>query len=100
MKRVYLILAIIGFVVPYYFFVSFLLEYGLDLGELFDQLLVNDISTFFVADLIITAIVFLIFSYQESKRRQMGNWLVYLVTTLLVGPSFSFPLFFFSFSLL
>jgi hypothetical protein len=31
MRRLYLVLAIIGLVVPYYFFLSFLLAHGLDL---------------------------------------------------------------------
>ena len=93
MKRLYLFLAVIGFVLPYYFFVSFLIENGFDLTLLFDQLFANDISTFFAVDLIITAIVFLIFMVQESRRYQMGNRWVYIVATLVVGPSFAFPLF-------
>ncbi len=93
MKRLYLVLAILGFVLPYYSFVSFLVENGLDLPLLFDQLFVNQISTFFAVDLIITAIVFLLFSYREAQRAQMRNWWVYAVATLFVGPSFAFPLF-------
>ena len=93
MRRVYLFLAIAGFVVPYYFFLSFLLANGLDLQLFFDQLFATDISTFFAVDLIITAIVFLAFSFQESKRLQMGYWWGYAAATLLVGPSFALPLF-------
>ena len=93
MKRLYLFLAIAGFVLPYYFFVSFLLSYGLDLGALIGQLFASPISTFFAVDLIITALVFLGFSYAESKRVGIGNWWVYLASTLVIGPSFSFPLF-------
>jgi hypothetical protein len=86
-------LAIIGFVLPYYFFISFLVENGLDLGLLFDQLFANDIATFFAVDLIITAIVFLVFMAREAGRYQMRNWWLYIVATLGVGPSFAFPLF-------
>lgn len=68
MKRLYLVLAILGFVLPHYFFVGFLIENGLDLPLLFDQLFANQISTFFAVDLIITAIVFLLFSYREAQR--------------------------------
>ena len=93
MKRVYLLLTILGLVVPYYFFITFLLEFGLDFELFFQQLFATPISTFFAVDLIITAIVFLYYSRNESKRLGVGNWRVYLVTTLLVGPSFSFPLF-------
>jgi hypothetical protein len=93
MKKMYLLLALLGLVLPYYFFVSFLAENGLDLKLLVDQLFASDISTFFAVDLIITAIVFLLFSYQESHRCHMENWWVYVIATLAVGPSFAFPLF-------
>ena len=95
MRAAYIILAIIGFFLPYYFFSSFVMENGLDVQLMFSQLFANDISTFFAIDLIITAVVFLIFSYQESKRCRMANWWGYLVGTLLVGPSFAFPSFLF-----
>ena len=44
-------------------------------------------------DLIITAVVLMIFVYRESQRFGMGNWWVYIVATLTIGPSFAFPLF-------
>jgi hypothetical protein len=90
---VYLFLAATGFVLPYYFFVSFLVENGPDLPLLFKQLLANDISTFFAMDLVITAVVFLVFSFREAERRGMGRWWVYVIATLVMGPSFAFPLF-------
>ena len=33
MRRFYLLGAILGFLLPYYFFVSFLLEHGLNVGN-------------------------------------------------------------------
>jgi hypothetical protein len=93
MRKLYLVLAVLGFVLPDYFFVSFLAENGLDLGLLLNQLFANNISTFFAVDLIITAIVFLVFMVREAGRYQMRNWWLYIVATLAVGPSFAFPLF-------
>jgi hypothetical protein len=93
LRRLYLVLAVIGFVLPYYFFVSFLVENSLDIGLLFDQLFANDISTFFAMDLIITAIALLIFVAREAARYQMRNWWLYIIATLAVGPSFALPLF-------
>ena len=93
MRKPYLSLAVIGFVLPYYFFVSFLIENGLDLQLLVSQLFANDISTFFAVDLIITAIVFLVFMYSEAQRYEMQNRWLYLIATLTLGPSFAFPLF-------
>jgi hypothetical protein len=93
MRKLCLPLAVIGFVLPYYFFVSFVIGYGPDLQLLVSQLFANDISTFFAVDLIITAMVFLIFLYPEAPRYQMQNRWLYLIAALTVGPSFAFPLF-------
>ena len=93
MRRLYLLLAVIGLVLPYYFFVSFLTENGLNPRLFFGQLFASNISSFFAVDVIITAIVFLAFSYRESQKRGMANWWVYVVATLAVGPSFACPLF-------
>ena len=93
MKRLYLILAVTGFVVPYYFLISFLAANGLNLPLLIELLFGTPISTFFAVDLIITAIVFWVFVYQEAHRLHMSRWWVHVVATLLVGPSFALPLF-------
>jgi hypothetical protein len=92
-RKLYLLLAIVGLVISYYFFTSFLIANGLDLQLFFSQLFANNISTFFAVDLVITAIVFWVFLYRESQRWQMGNWWVYIVVTLAIGPSFALPLF-------
>jgi hypothetical protein len=93
MRKVYLFLAIAGLALPYYFFVSFLAQNGLDLALLVEQLFANDISTFFAIDLVITALVFLAFSYREAQGGKVKNWWVYVAATLVVGPSFALPLF-------
>ena len=93
MRNIYLLLAILGFGLPYFFFSRFLTENGLNLPLFVEQLFANDIATFFVVDLIITAVVLLLYTYREAKRLQMPHWWVYGLSTLLVGPSFAFPLF-------
>ena len=93
MRRVYLILSIAGFVIPYYFLVTFLLENGFDLRLILNQLFANRISTFFAVDLILTAIVFLIYSFTETRILKMKNWSHYPLATLLIGPSFALPFF-------
>lgn len=93
MRKLYLLLAVIGFFLPYYFFVSFLIVNGLNPQLLLSQLFANNISSFFAVDLIISAIVFWVFLYRESQRCQMENWWVYIVATLIIGPSFALPLF-------
>jgi len=93
MGRLYLILAVLGAIVPYYFFISFVVDHGFDLGLFVKQLLANEISTFFAVDLVITAVVFLVYSWTEARRRLVSKWWVYAAATLLVGPLFALPLF-------
>ena len=93
MKRMYFTLAFFGFVVPYYFFIRFLIRYGFDPVEMGNRLFTNDISTFFAVNLIMAALVFLLFSYFNSRKLAMKYWWIYLLATLLVGPSFSLPLY-------
>ena len=92
-RRTYLLLAALGFLLPYAFLISFLLEFGFDLPLLIRQLFASDISTFFAVDLIIATIVFWIFLYRESRRLNVRYWGLYVLATLLVGLSFALPLF-------
>jgi hypothetical protein len=92
-KNIYLILAIVGLLVPYYFFFRFFSEGGFNLSSLTQQLLANDLSTAFVADLVISVLVFWVYLFAEANRLQMKNAGFYVLATLLVGLSFSLPLF-------
>lgn len=92
-KNVYLILAVIGFFVPYWFLLGFMNANGLNLPALVQQLFANHISTFFAVDLMISVIVFWIFLVSEAVKLHMSNWWLYILATLIVGLSFALPLF-------
>jgi hypothetical protein len=94
-KHVYLSLAVIGLVIPYSFFISFLLSHGPDGSEFLRQLVGTPLSAFFVADLLISCVVFLSFIRQESARYAMRNRWIYVVALVTVGLSFALPLFLF-----
>jgi hypothetical protein len=91
-KKLYLLLAGLGLIGPYYFLVQFLAAHGLNLPLLVEQLFANSISTFFAVDLLITAIVFWVWSYREARQYSIGSWWLFVVATLTIGPSFAFPL--------
>ena len=92
-KHFYLILAIIGFVGPYYFFISFLMVHGLDGKAFVQELFATQISRFFAVDLLLSCVVFVGFLRQEATRYAMGYRWLYLVALLTVGLSFALPLF-------
>ncbi len=93
LKRLYLLGAILGTVLPYAFFVPFVLEHGLDVGLLLSQLFANRISAFFGVDVIVTSVVLWLFVFSEGPRRGMKHLWVYVVCNLLVGVSLALPLF-------
>ncbi len=93
LKNLYLILAVIGLIAPYYFFISFLMAHGLDLRALVAGLFANDASSFFVVDLMVSSVVFLFYLRREAVEHSISNWWLYVVALLAVGLSFALPLF-------
>jgi hypothetical protein len=93
LQVIYLILCILGFVLPYSQLVPFLLEHGLDIKLFFEQLFANRISGFFGMDVAVSSLVFWTFVFGEGTRLKMRHLWVYVVCNLLVGVSFGLPLF-------
>jgi hypothetical protein len=92
-KNLYLVLSLIGLVLPYWYLFDFLKSNGLNVALLIDQLFANNISTFFAVDLIISTIVFWVYLTSEATKLQMKNWWLYILASLTVGLSFALPLF-------
>ncbi len=93
LKLIYLLLCIVGLVLPYSQFVPFLLEHNLDIQLFFEQLFANKISGFFGMDLIVSSLVFWTFVFAEGTRLKMQNLWIYVACNLLVGVSLGLPLF-------
>jgi len=92
-KNIYLALCLLGVVVPYWQFVPWLFAHGLNLALLVRELFANRISTFFGMDVILSAVVLLLFVRIENSRiRIRGRWIP-LVAVLAVGVSLALPLF-------
>jgi hypothetical protein len=93
MKNVYLVLAILGFIVPYFFFLQMPAEDGFNLPSLIQPFFANNFMKGAAVDLTISVIVFWIFMLAETNRLHMKNAWIYILATLLVGLSFALPLF-------
>ncbi|PGE24016.1 hypothetical protein COM57_27035 [Bacillus pseudomycoides] len=93
MKKIYILLSIIGAVVPYSYFIPFLMENGFNLLLFSQELFANRISTFFPADFFISCLVFWVFLYSETKKYQIRYWWICIIATVTVGLSFALPLF-------
>jgi hypothetical protein len=92
-KHIFLALAILGIILPYSQFISYMLDGGLDVIVMLELLFSNRISSFIAMDLFVSAIVFLFFVFDESKRLELGDLWIPLAGTFLVGMSFGFPIF-------
>jgi hypothetical protein len=92
-KNIYLLLAILGFVAPYYFFLQLPGEDGFDLAQLIQPLFANNLLRGVAMDLMVSVIVFWVYVFAEATKLQMKNPWLYLLATLLVGLSFALPLF-------
>lgn len=94
MKRtLYLILCLAGTIVPYWQFVPFIREHGLNMSLFIQQLFANSISSFFAMDVIVSSVALWLFVFVEGSRLKMRNLWLYVAANLLVGVSLALPLF-------
>jgi hypothetical protein len=92
-KILYLLLCLLGTILPYLFLVPFLREHGLDLRSVYEQLFANRISSFFGMDVIVASICLWIFVYFEGRRARVRHLWAPVVASLTVGVSLGLPLF-------
>lgn len=90
-KRVYLGLAIIGLILPYSQFLLFLIENGLDISMIINEITGYRLSAFAWLDIVVTAIVVILNILEEKGK--IAQWWLPVAATLIVGPSCGLPLF-------
>ncbi|MBT8098174.1 MAG: DUF2834 domain-containing protein [Gammaproteobacteria bacterium] len=90
MRKLYLLLAIAGAIVPLYFFAQFFFidEQAVAMGFI-PALFVNGATAGFTADLLISSFVFWI--YMWSRRAQGPNPLPFVIVNLCIGLSCALP---------
>ena len=92
-KNVYLGLCVLGVVLPYWQFLPWAAQNGLNLSLFVQQLFANRIGAFFGMDVLVSAIALLVFvRFENSRIRIPGRWLP-LIAVLTVGVSLALPLF-------
>ena len=90
-RTLYLLLCIAGIVIPYWQFVPWVLEHGLNLPLMLEELFANRIGAFFGTDVMVSAVVVLVFAGYERKR--LGSrWWIPVVAVLTFGVSAGLPL--------
>jgi len=92
-KTLYLVLCIVGAVLPYWQFVPWAAANGLHMALFFRELFANRISAFFGMDVIVSAIVLVVFMRTESRRLGMTRPWLSVLALLTVGVSLALPMF-------
>jgi hypothetical protein len=92
-KNTYLFLCVLGVALPYWQFLPWVMENGLHLKLLVQQLFANRIGAFFGLDVLVSSIVLVRFVRIEGKRLGMRLLWLPIVALFAVGVSLAFPLF-------
>jgi hypothetical protein len=92
-KSVYLLLCVLGVVLPYSQFVPWVIENGLHIGLLFRQLFASRAGGFFGMDVLVSSVVLVVFMRMERRRLAIRFPWMPIVGLCAVGVSLGLPLF-------
>ncbi len=92
-KTIYLVLCFGGTVLPYWEFVPWVAQHGLNLPLLLRELFANRISAFFGMDVVVSAVVLITFMRVESTQLKIPHRWIPVLAILTVGVSLGLPLF-------
>ncbi len=93
MKGFYLVACIVGTVVPYSAFFSWLAEFGFSIPLVLEHINSNQISLYAWLDTLICAVVLIGFILYESKKIGFTQSWKPILATCLVGVSLGLPLY-------
>src|SRR5215470_10141879 len=93
LKTIYLLLCILGIALPYWQFIPWVAQHGLNMRLFVQQLFANRISAFFGMDVIVSAVALMVFVRSERPRLNARERWLPLLAVLTVGVSLALPLF-------
>ncbi len=93
MKRLYLLLTVLGTVVPYGASYPWFVENGFNLPLLLTDAFSGPISSFAWLDVVIAAITLVCFIFADAKRHQVGWYPLAVIATFTIGVSAGLPLY-------
>jgi hypothetical protein len=92
-KALYIFLFIIGTIIPYYFFLPFIIRYGLNIPLIITKLSANNVSLFFGLNVLITTIIFITYIIYDQKKIKVEFFWFSIIATLTIGISSGLPLY-------
>ena len=93
LRHLYLLFCVVGTIVPYWKLLPWVMEHGLNLSLLCQELFATRIGAFFGLDVVVSAFVLMLFVLVEGRRVGVSQCWLPIAGTLLVGVSLGLPLF-------
>lgn len=91
MVRFYLVLSVLGIVLPYAALVPWLTTNGLNIGLLLNKAMANPISVFAWLDVVVAAVALLGFIFVDGHKHKVKYRTIAVIGTFTVGVSFGLP---------
>ena len=91
MKSLYLVLAIVGAIIPLAFFMQFFSAEGINLNSFVSALFVNGAAGGFSTDLLISFFVFWLFMFQRQRMENGPRPGLFIFLNLFIGLSCALP---------
>lgn len=92
-KNIYLLLCLLGVIIPYASFVPWVIENGLNVPLLINQIVSSPVASFGWLDVIVSAVVLFTFIYRDFQKIRVRHWWLTIIGTLAVGVSLGLPLY-------
>lgn len=92
-KNAYIVLCLLGVIIPYAFFVPFVVENGLDLRLFAQEMFATQVASFSSADVLISSLALWAFIFFELRVHPVKYWWLAILANLIVGVSLALPLF-------
>ena len=89
----YLVLALIGLIVPAVIFGVAAADNAFELGEVGDELWESPTAAALAADLTLSSIVFWVWMSREAPKAGLRRWWPFVIANLVLGLCFALPLF-------
>jgi hypothetical protein len=92
-KHYYLLLTVLGLLIPYSVFISWVFENGLDIPLMISEITSDKVSATAWLDAIVAGVVLLVLMLTEGRETKVPHLWLPVLTTLTVGVSLGLPLF-------
>jgi hypothetical protein len=92
-KRLYAVLCIAGTILPYTQFVPWVVENGLNVPLLINQIASSRLAAFGWLDVVVSALALFVLILTDGRKKQVSHLWLPIVGTLTVGVSLGLPLY-------